>query len=214
MASDHSSPETRSSFLQRVGQHDPKSWEEFVALYEPLLRAYVGDCARRTQLGLSADDREDILQEVWIKLYRVLPSFELHGRFRTWLWRVTYHVVVDGARHRYGRRKLPAGPLRRAPVSLTPEMEELLAGSDEPPDEQIIRAHDMHLLRHILAKVKLEMQSAHKWDCFEMHYLEGEPSARVAETLGLSVNAVNTYTSRVLARIRELGREHEVEFRP
>ena len=37
-----------------------------------------------------------------------------------------------------------------------------------------------------------------------MHYLDGKPSIEVAEKLGISVSAVNTNTSRVRARIREL----------
>jgi RNA polymerase sigma-70 factor, ECF subfamily len=204
---EHSSPRTRPSFIQRVGQHDPESWTEFVTLYEPLLRAYVGDCARRIPVALSEDEREDIQQDLWIKLHHVLPRFELQGRFRTWLWRVTYNLVIDWLRHTHGRGNRPVR------VPFTREIEERLASDDEPPDEQLIRAHDAYVLRHILAKVKVETQSARKWDCFEMHYLHREPSAAVAEKLELSVSAVNTYTSRVLARIRELGQEYDVELK-
>src|SRR5947209_6612100 len=202
---DRSALSTRASFIQRVGQHDPDSLAEFAALYEPLLRAYIGDCARRIAVTLSAEQREDILQELWIKLLQVMPKFELHGRFRTWLWSVTKNLVIDWLRREYGRGDRP----KRMP--LTRALVEQLAGDDEAPDKGLIQEHEEHVLRHLVAKVKIEMQSAHKWDCFELHYLNGEASAGVAAKLGLSVSAVNTYTSRVLARIRELRVEYDGE---
>jgi RNA polymerase sigma factor (sigma-70 family) len=200
-----SSPPTRKSFLRRVGARDDECWAEFVKLYEPLLRAYIGDCAGRIAVTLSVDQREDLQQEMWIKLLHVLPKFELKGRFRTWLWQVTKNHLIDWLRREHGRGDRP----KRVP--LTPEMQEWLASDADSPSKEAIRAHEEHVLRHILAKVKVEMQSAHKWDCFEMHYLNAEPSAAVAEKLGLSVSAVNTYTSRVLARIRELRAEYDEE---
>jgi RNA polymerase sigma factor (sigma-70 family) len=200
---DHSALSTRPSFLQRVGHQDPESWAEFVTLYEPLLRAYIVDCGRRALVKLSAEEREDLLQDLWIKLHHVLPKFASQGRFRTWLWSVTKNLVIDSLRREFGRGDRP----KRVPF--TPQIEAWLASNDDAPDRGLIQAHEEHLLRHILAKVRIEMHSARKWDSFEMHYLHGEPSAAVAEKLNLSVSAVNTYTSRVLGRIRELREEYD-----
>jgi RNA polymerase sigma-70 factor (ECF subfamily) len=205
LPADESSFRTRPSFIRRVGHHDAESWAEFVTLYEPILRAYVGDCARRVGVALSAEEREDVQQDLWIKLHHAVPKFDFQARFRTWLWRVTRNLVIDWLRREYGRHNRP----KQTP--LTPAVLERLSSDDEPPGKDLDREHDERVLRHILRKVKVEMHSAHKWDCFEMHYLLGESSAVVAEKLALSVSAVNTYTSRVLARIRELGQEYDVE---
>jgi RNA polymerase sigma factor (sigma-70 family) len=219
MATNHPSPETRSSLIQRVSELDPESWREFVMLYTPLLRAYIGSCDQRNQLGLDAHDREDIKQEVLIKLYHKLSSFKTQRRFRTWLWSVVCHVVIDWVRQERGRRKRDKVGIeavvsgRPRVVSLTARMEQTLAGDEsDAPDQQLIEAHDRFLLRHVLEKVKAEMSSAHKWDCFELHYLQGEPSSKVAEKLGLSVSAVNTNTCRVRARIRQWCEHYEVKL--
>jgi RNA polymerase sigma factor (sigma-70 family) len=126
-------------------------------------------------------------------------------------------VVIDWVRQQRGRRKRektgaePVVSGRPQVVSMTSQMEKTLAGDEsDAPDEQLIQAHDRLLLRHVLEKVKAEMISAHKWDCFEMHYLQGEPSSKVAEKLGLSVSSVNTNTSRVRARIREWCEHYDV----
>jgi hypothetical protein len=41
------------------------------------------------------------------------------------------------------------------------------------------------------------------WACFERHLLERRPSAQVAGELGISANAVQVNSSRVLDRVRK-----------
>jgi len=221
MATDPAFPETRTTLLQRVSALDPESWCEFVALYGSLLLAFVGDCDQRYHLSLNSDDREDIRQEVLIKLYHALPTFERCRRFRTWLWRVTHNVVIDWVRAQRGRPKAvrneaASGNSHRLPrpleVRITAAVEAQLASDEPAPDALLLQEHQRHMIRYILEKVKEEMQSAHKWDCFERHFLKGQPSAVVAADLGLSVAAVNTNTCRVRARIREWCQHCEVEL--
>jgi len=168
-------------------------------------------------MGLDANDREDIKQEVLIRLYHKLATFKTDMRFRTWLWTLTRNVVIDWARKEWGRRRPSkqneaAGKPQLVQVPLTPAMEESLASGNDAPDEQLIKAHNEHMLRHVMAKVKVEMKSSRKWDCFEMHYLQGTPSREVAEKLGLSIELVNTNTSRVRARIREWWQYYDIEL--
>jgi RNA polymerase sigma factor (sigma-70 family) len=231
MAKEVSATETRPTLLQRVGALDPASWREFVTLYDPLLLAYVGDCSRRYNLGLREHDREDVKQEVLIKLYRALPTFALDrsgkGRFRTWLWRVVHNATIDWVRSRpRGERggedqpgaDGPSGaaaggkPQKAGEVCATPDQLAQAAEDVPPPDEQLIQEHLWQVRRHILDRVRTEMQSSQKWACFEKHVLQDRRSADVAAELGLTVSAVNTYTSRVLARIRELCAEYEAEL--
>jgi RNA polymerase sigma-70 factor (ECF subfamily) len=74
--------ETRVSLVDNVCRGDSESWSEFVSLYEPLLLSYV------LSRGLTRVDASDVVQDIFIKLYRELPKFKLdhqRGRFRTWL---------------------------------------------------------------------------------------------------------------------------------
>lgn len=52
---------------------------------------------------------EDVVQEVWIKVFRSLASFDERAKFSTWLFRVTRNVCLDIVR---------AG--KRRPVTLDP----------------------------------------------------------------------------------------------
>jgi len=69
---------TRVSLIQRVRDpNDAESWREFESLYKPLLLQYL---ARR---GLRGQDALDLVQDVFVRLVRAMPEFELdHGRGR------------------------------------------------------------------------------------------------------------------------------------
>ena len=114
MAADDPTPETRTSLIRRVCALDPESWTEFVRLYDTLLQAYIASCNQRSQLALDDTDREDIKQEVLIRLYHKLPSFKTDMRFRTWLWPVTHNIghrlgtATAGPWEDVGRRTRPA----------------------------------------------------------------------------------------------------------
>lgn len=53
---------------------------------------------------------EDVTQEVFIKVYRSLDSFDERARFSTWLYRITRNTCLDEVRA--GRRRpVPVDPL-------------------------------------------------------------------------------------------------------
>jgi RNA polymerase sigma-70 factor (ECF subfamily) len=226
MNANSDSSATRQSLIEKVSKLDPAAWDEFFRIYEPLLRGYIADCNRRYTLGIRDDDREDVKQTVLLSLLRSMPSFRLDhegkGRFRTWLWRVTHNATIDWVRkhrrrHKPGKAEAEADstavPAAAAPMRevLSTELDGLVCDDAPEPDAQVIEESLWEVRRKILEQVKEEMQSAKKWLCFELHFLNRRPSAEVAAELGLSVSAVNTYTSRVLARIRELCAYYDVE---
>src|SRR5262245_16901030 len=164
--------DTRLTLLQRVRALDHLGWKEFFDLYDPLLRSYIGDCNRRHYLNLSEDDRDNIKQNIYVKLLKTMQTFELdrsgRGRFRTWLWRVAHNAAIDWVRP--NRRRARAADGAEAPrPGRPPDTQELdaLADDIQPPDEQVIEEQRWHERRYILEKVKAEMQSAKKWECFE-----------------------------------------------
>ena len=53
---------------------------------------------------------EDTVQEVWIKVYRSLGSFDGRARFSTWLYRVTRNTCLDSVRAG-ARRPIPVDPV-------------------------------------------------------------------------------------------------------
>jgi RNA polymerase sigma-70 factor (ECF subfamily) len=178
--------ETSSSLLIKVrDQGDAESWREFVAIYEPLI---IGYCRKR---GFADDDARDIAQDVFVRLLKALPKFELdhtRGRFRTWLWQVTYSAMIDPKRADRCR-----GAAERA------WQEQRIDPNDRETWRKLARRR---VLDCALQKVRANT-SARTWDYFEKHLILGQPAASVAAELGKSEGAVYTAASRVLAQVRE-----------
>jgi RNA polymerase sigma-70 factor (ECF subfamily) len=199
MSRTYTSQEMRDSLIHAVGRGDPESWGEFVSLYEPLVMGYV------LGQGLARHDAGDVVQDVFIKLFRALPNFKLdrqRGRFRTWLWQVTSTTIAD-----WGRKR------KRQARSEEAMRERLKSGGEAAPepDPEFDRAFQERVLNYVLEQVREKTQPK-TWVCFEQHVLEGRPSAEVGAEFGLTANSVNVNASRVLARVRELCAYYQEEL--
>ena len=170
---------TPSSLIRRVRDPtDAESWREFVALYEPLLLSYV------RSLGVPMEDARDVVQDVFARLVRALPEFELdhtRGRFRTWLRQVANSAIADWA-----RRKRHQAKEEEAWRDRLAAMEN---ASGEESDADWEAAHHKRVLDFVLSRVRTETQPK-TWACFEQHALQGRPSADVGAELGPTTNAV------------------------
>jgi RNA polymerase sigma-70 factor (ECF subfamily) len=192
---------TRSTLLVRVRDPaDSQAWGEFVALYQPLLTAYL------RKRGLGTEDARDVAQDVFARLVKNLPGFELdrhRGRFRTWLWQVCQSAMVDWARRRRRRTSAEDAWLKRLSESPSPSV------SDSDPDWGPM--HRRRVVTFAMERVRARTRPA-TWACFEGHVLQKMPSAEVARAVGLTANAVDVNCSRVLDRIRRFCSEHLEEL--
>jgi RNA polymerase sigma-70 factor (ECF subfamily) len=189
--------ETRSSLLVRVrNSADADSWREFDSLYRPLLLKYV------RSRGLAETDAHDVVQDVFIRLLKSLPTFDFdrsRGRFRSWLWQVTMAALTDWQRST-GRQLHSVSDLPDAPAPAEPE-----------PETQWCQAHRQRVVEFVLEQVRAETQPR-TWTCFEQRLVRGRAAADVAAELGLTANAVKVNASRVLARVRERCAELEEDL--
>jgi RNA polymerase sigma-70 factor (ECF subfamily) len=191
---------TRLSLIQRVRDPaDRQAWNEFVHFYQPLLTAYV-----RKQ-GLRDHDAEDAVQSILMQLLRSLPKFELdhtRGRFRTFLWQITNHAVIDALRkrHRGGQEQ-----------QYDEQLSTLEKTAQEEPSDAWLADERRRIFQVSLMQVR-ETAQEKTWKCFEQHLLRGRPAAEVATELGISANVVYVNASRTLAKVREKCADFEEEW--
>jgi RNA polymerase sigma-70 factor (ECF subfamily) len=141
-----------------------------------------------------------VVQEVMISLMRKLPQFTLDhgkGRFRTWLWKVTHHAVINWRRRLRRQRELEH--IQRERVAVLPQ--NIPARSDDS------KVGNENLQAALEAARKVS--SRRNWTCFAMRLLQGRPAAEIAKELGIPANSVYVYASRVLATVREEAARQE-----
>ena len=64
-----------------------------VERYEPKLRRYIQRISAATQ-----EDAEDLLQEIFLKVYRNLRDFDQNLKFSSWIYRIAHNQVVSAWR--------------------------------------------------------------------------------------------------------------------
>ena len=140
------------------------------------------------------------MQDVLLVVYRKIGGFERRGQgaFRAWLRKILANRVRDYfRRQKYQPTAIGGSDIKRW-------VEEL-----ESPDSALSdlwnREHDQHVTASLMRRVQGDFDPV-TWQAFRRYVLEGEPAARVAEALGLSLNSVVLAKSRVLNRLRQEAR--------
>ncbi len=169
--------ETRLSLLMRVRDlGDGRSWGEFHAIYRPLIFGYL------RSLGLKEHDANDLTQEVFCRLTAILPTFEpdrRRGRFRSYLWRLTYSTLVDGARKKKVRD--------RAEEEWVRHFSEADESASRGLEELWTLQHRKRILEVTLPRVRASV-SPTAWACFERRLVRQQPAAATASELGITTN--------------------------
>ena len=148
------------------------------AAFKDLFVRHRSDVARLVYRMLSApSDLEDVVQEVFVQVFRSLKDFRGQSKFSTWLHRVTVNVVLM---HRRSARSRPV---------LTEESpEDVVADDRQPlPDDEAERFERMRAFERLLARL-----AEKKRVVFVLHELEGLPPQEIAEIVGAPVLTVRT----------------------
>lgn len=180
--------ETSLSLIRRVQSNSRDGWNQLVSMYEPLVRRWL----RRS--GVDDDDVADITQDVLATVVREVGAFKHSGRpgaWRAWLRQITVHR----ARRHFSRRK---------PANHGDSVHAFLAQMDDPNSElsnEWDQEHDRHVVTQLLRAVDDEFQPAAR-TVFWRTFIEGAAPADVAAELNMSLAAVYTAKSRVLAFLR------------
>jgi RNA polymerase sigma-70 factor (ECF subfamily) len=137
----------------------------------------------RRLLGNAAEAR-DAAQETFVRAIAHLKDFDPAGSFRSWLFAIAANHARDLLRR---RRQLP----------LDPAVEEKLPDLSLP-DDRLLRSENRDRLLAAIDRLPFDLKIV-----VTLHFQQDLPHAEVAQTLGLSVNAVRIRLYRALAALRK-----------
>ena len=189
---------TRRTLLERVKhRYDEHSWDEFVTVYRPY--AYI-ICRR---MNLSHHDAEDIVQQVLVKLWDKLPTFDYNDRrrFRAWIGSMTRNTATDFFRK---QKRLANTHAKSATDNLS---------FQSITESEITRIAEEEWKKYSvsLSLERIRGQFPEKAIEVFMDLQRGTPRKVVAEKHNLTPDSVSAYKGRVLsalcAEIRALEEE-------
>ena len=176
---------------------DATAWEEIVRLHS---RRIYNLCYRFTS---SPDDAQDLTQDVFIKIYRTLGSYDVEkGAFTTWLTTLTRNLLVDHFRRSRQARltdSIDAG-LREEEDSLS--LSDRLPDSAPSPDDRLASKETQKMVQQALARLSPDLREALILrDLQDLDYKEIAQVLRVPEgTVKSRINRGRMELARLLSR--------------
>lgn len=132
-------------------------------------------------------DVEDVVQDVFLQVYRSLRDFRGDAKFSTWLHRVTVNVVL------MARRAAKSRPTHDGALD-----DDAAQPDGVLPDEDASRRERLRAFQRCIDRLPEKKRVV-----FILHELEGLPAAEIASVVGAPVLTVRTrlfYARRELAR--------------
>lgn len=128
------------------------------------------------------DDRQDVLQEMMIQIWKSLPKYNDTFAITTWLYRICLNVSISFYRKSAIRQHLNI-----------PLVEELTSIRDEESNE---KQEQLSLLEKFIYELN-DLDKA-----LMLLYLEDKSHSEISEIMGLSVSNVGTKLGRIKEKLK------------
>ena len=183
--------------VRRCISGDAAAWEEIVQRYN---RRIYNICYR---FAGSADDAQDLTQEVFIKMYRTLNSYDVdRGAFMTWVTTVTRNLLVDHFRKTKQDRMTDSLDTTSSDHEDVMPFGEQIPDRGPAPDSKVQSREAREVVHEALQKLSPELREAVILrDLQDMDYREIAKVLKVPEgTVKSRINRGRAELARLLQR--------------
>jgi RNA polymerase sigma-70 factor (ECF subfamily) len=178
------------------------SGDDLERRFRSLFERYYGQVFRFfRRKGMDPEDARDLAQDVFLNVYKSLPSLRQDGQFQSWLFTISANVFKNelerrGARKRasvqvplegesQGERDAPS-PASRV-VDLRPR-----------PMEALLEKEKLERLRSAVTELPEQMQK-----CLRLRVAEDRSYQEIADALGVSINTVKAHLRQARIALKE-----------
>jgi RNA polymerase sigma-70 factor, ECF subfamily len=138
---------------------------------------------------------EDVVQQVFLKVFVSLKRFDLRAAFSTWLYKITVNECWDYLRKKKVRPLVYETDLSEEQVSRL----DGVVSAERPPESPARRAETKDILDQLLDELPERDR-----ELLMLKEIEGFSVQELAEMLDLNVNTVKVRLFRVRARLMDV----------
>jgi len=173
--------------LAQSGEH--AAFEELVRRHQQRVFGLVNGILRRRE------DVEDVVQQVFLKVFVSLKRFDQRSAFSTWLYKISVNECWDYLRKKKVRPLMYEADLSEDQVARL----DGVVSVDRPPESPSERAEVRDLLERLLEKLPDDDRQL-----LMLKEVEGFSVQELAEMLDLNVNTVKVRLFRSRARLMDV----------
>ena len=182
-------PLTDYSLVERCRGNDEAAFSEVVARYKAKIYNYI------YRMTGSADDAEDLTQEVFIRMYTSIDSFRGQSSLNTWLFRIAGNLCID--RFRRTKNRIPAYSLDE-PVGEDAAPTHEVADRTYEPHRLLENVEMAEQIQDALAKLPEKLRAT-----LLLHDIEGLPYEEIAQVVGCPLGTVKSRLFNARMQLRQ-----------
>ena len=187
----------QAELIAQLKQGEAAAFKKLVDEYEGMIY--------NTALGIvqSAEDADDVTQEVFVQVYQSISSFKGDSKLSTWLYRIAISKALDHEKKK--KRKKRFGFVQSLFGNAGEEM--LLPADFDHPGIIIEKKERAAELFRALKQLPDKQRIA-----FTLHKLEGQSYQEVAEIMSTSLYAIESLMARAKMNLKKsLAKYYEVK---
>src|ERR1700677_2694681 len=157
------------------------AFEDLIAVMERPLLYYAASLTGTSDSGL------DVLQDVWIKVFRGIRKLKDPGSLRAWLYSITHGIAVDRIRKNYSQE----------------QAEKVQLEEFQEAEEPSFADEDAAAIHQALSEIGIKHR-----EVLVLHFLEALSVAEIAEVVGCSEGTVKSrifYAKRAMKEVLSGG---------
>ena len=167
-----------------------------IGLYEILMLRYEAKLSRYARKFLSnSEDIEDIIQQVFIKAYTNIQSFDATRRFSPWIYRIAHNEIVNALK----KNKNASLPLFD-PDTFFPH-----PIAKENPQKDSEQKEMAEMIEGCLGKLDIKYREP-----IVLYYLEELSYREISDILKIPIVTVGVRINRAKERIRQICQDNQL----
>lgn len=193
------------TLVEKITNGDLQAFRQFIEKYQPLVTHMV------FRMILNEADREEVCQDVFLKVYQNLSKFQFQSKLSTWIARITHNTCIN-----YLKKKkallyddLPlGGDESNSPASLELESKlDSINGKEEASDERIISREISDMLYRELNRLPVHYRTA-----ITLYHLDNLSYEEIADIMGAPIGTIKSYLFRARKLLKDkLLQNHEAQ---
>lgn len=165
--------------IKKALSGNKNAWLKIVKRYEKAIYNY------GIRMTGNADDALDLMQEVFISVYRNLPTYRSEGSFRGWMFRIASYRCVE-----FYRKKKPTQGLEEAPEPIC----------EEPlPEQMMLMSQNNKQLITAMQQLPLTQRAV-----LELKFFGHFTFDEIAQQLEISSNTVKSRLYSALNKLKQI----------
>ncbi|MDD5731840.1 MAG: sigma-70 family RNA polymerase sigma factor [Patescibacteria group bacterium] len=174
-----------------------KNQDNFVYIvrrYEDKLSRYIKRIS-----GLEKEDVEDLLQDVFIKVYQNLNDFDTSLKFSSWIYRIAHNETISNYRK-----------MKSRPVGVSYDDDPALANqlaSKSDFVKEIEKEYDAKVIRKVLAKMDKKYR-----EVLILKFIEEKDYNEISDILQKPIGTVGAMINRGKAQFKKVVVRNKIEI--